>query len=195
MAPPRLRCAVRLPLLPWASHLAQKCSSSADRAMLASSGESYAPNALGNFEFDVTLSYRRLERPRRVTNDRCDMLSSIVMSCCWSWSCWRRGVRPAGQRSRRPARGGDVGGRGRTAAGAAVRLLAAAGAPVCRAGSRERAGERCRRQTTVFTVKLPVALVARVREQAKASGSTISALVAQALTEFLARGHGKRPRR
>jgi hypothetical protein len=27
----------------------------------------YAPNALGNFEFDVTLSYRRLERPRRVT--------------------------------------------------------------------------------------------------------------------------------
>ena len=35
--------------------------------MLASSGESYASNALGNFEFDVTLSYRRLERPRRVT--------------------------------------------------------------------------------------------------------------------------------
>ena len=29
----------------------------------------YAPNALGNFEFDVTLSYRRLERPRRVTDD------------------------------------------------------------------------------------------------------------------------------
>src|SRR5215207_3006858 len=28
----------------------------------------YAPNALGNFEFDVTLSYRRLERPRRVTD-------------------------------------------------------------------------------------------------------------------------------
>jgi uncharacterized protein DUF5615 len=27
-----------------------------------------APNALGNFEFDVTLSYRRLERPRRVTD-------------------------------------------------------------------------------------------------------------------------------
>jgi hypothetical protein len=26
----------------------------------------YAPNALGNFCFDVTLSYRRLERPRRV---------------------------------------------------------------------------------------------------------------------------------
>ena len=49
--------------------------------------------------------------------------------------------------------------------------------------------------TTVFTVKQPKALVARVREQAKASGSTISALVAQALTEYLAGGHGKRPLR
>jgi len=28
----------------------------------------YAPNALGNFEFDVTLSYRRLERPRHATD-------------------------------------------------------------------------------------------------------------------------------
>jgi hypothetical protein len=28
----------------------------------------YAPNALGNFCFDITLSYRRLERPRRVTD-------------------------------------------------------------------------------------------------------------------------------
>jgi hypothetical protein len=28
----------------------------------------YAPNAMGNFEFDVTLSYRRLERPRRATD-------------------------------------------------------------------------------------------------------------------------------
>ena len=44
-------------------------------------------------------------------------------------------------------------------------------------------------ETTVFTVRLPAALVARVRERAKASGSTISALVVQALTEFLARGH------
>ena len=26
----------------------------------------YAPNAMGNFCFEVTLSYRRLERPRRV---------------------------------------------------------------------------------------------------------------------------------
>jgi uncharacterized protein with PIN domain len=43
-------------------------------------------------------------------------------------------------------------------------------------------------ETTVFTVRLPTALVARIRERAKASGSTISALVVQALTEFLARG-------
>jgi len=48
--------------------------------------------------------------------------------------------------------------------------------------------------TTVFTVKLPAALVARVRERARETGTTISALVAQALTEFLA-GHRKRPRR
>jgi hypothetical protein len=50
-------------------------------------------------------------------------------------------------------------------------------------------------QTTVFTVKLPAVLVARVRERARESGSTISAVVAQALTEFLARGHRKRLRR
>ena len=43
--------------------------------------------------------------------------------------------------------------------------------------------------TTVFTVRLPATLAARVRERARESGSTISALVAQALTEFLARGH------
>ena len=41
----------------------------------------------------------------------------------------------------------------------------------------------------MFTVRLPAALVARVRERARESGSTISALVVQALTEFLARGH------
>jgi len=29
----------------------------------------HAPNAIDNFCFDVTLSYRRLERPRRVTDD------------------------------------------------------------------------------------------------------------------------------
>lgn len=58
------------------------------------------------------------------------------------------------------------------------------------AGGRAAAPE----ETTVFTVKLPVGLVARVRAQAKASGSTISALVTQALTEFLARDRGKRSR-
>ena len=31
--------------------------------------EHHAPNAVDNFCFDVTLSYRRLERPRRVTDD------------------------------------------------------------------------------------------------------------------------------
>lgn len=30
----------------------------------------HAPNAMGNFCFDVTLGYRRLERPRRVKNGR-----------------------------------------------------------------------------------------------------------------------------
>lgn len=49
--------------------------------------------------------------------------------------------------------------------------------------------------TTVFTVRLPVALVARVRERARESGSTISALVSQALSEFLARGNRERPGR
>jgi hypothetical protein len=46
-------------------------------------------------------------------------------------------------------------------------------------------------QTSVFTVKLPSTLVAWVRE----SVTTISALVAQALTEKLAGGKRKRPRR
>jgi DNA-binding transcriptional regulator LsrR (DeoR family) len=47
----------------------------------------------------------------------------------------------------------------------------------------------------VFTVKLPVGLAARVRVHAKASGRTISALVAQALEEFLARARRERPHR
>ena len=46
----------------------------------------------------------------------------------------------------------------------------------------------------MFTVRLPAALAVRVRERARESGSTISALVAQALTEFLARGQ-RGPRR
>jgi len=39
----------------------------------------------------------------------------------------------------------------------------------------------------VFTVKLPIELVRRVRQQARRSGQTISAVVALALTEFLER--------
>jgi pyruvate dehydrogenase complex dehydrogenase (E1) component len=47
---------------------------------------------------------------------------------------------------------------------------------------------------TVFTVKLPVPLVERVRAHAAESGRTISSVVAQALEEFLARRRA-RPRR
>ena len=59
------------------------------------------------------------------------------------------------------------------------------------AGGRVRAPET----TVVFTVKLPVRLVTAVREHARASGRTISAVVTQALEEFLARGHRNHPRR
>jgi hypothetical protein len=48
--------------------------------------------------------------------------------------------------------------------------------------------------SVVFTVKVPPALVARVRRRAARSGVTISALVAEALTEFLSpdRRRGRR---
>ena len=49
--------------------------------------------------------------------------------------------------------------------------------------------------SVVFTVKLPVALAGRVRAHARESGTTISAVVARALTEFLARGRRNSPRR
>ena len=49
-------------------------------------------------------------------------------------------------------------------------------------------------ETTVFTVKLPSTLVARVRAAARESGTTISAMVAQALTEYLASSKRKRQR-
>lgn len=49
--------------------------------------------------------------------------------------------------------------------------------------------------TTVFTVKLPVRLAAAVREHARAPGRTISAVVAQALEEFLERGRRNHPGR
>ncbi len=47
----------------------------------------------------------------------------------------------------------------------------------------------------VFTVKLPVPLIARVRGHAGESGRTLSAVVAQALEEFLARARREPPRR
>jgi hypothetical protein len=49
--------------------------------------------------------------------------------------------------------------------------------------------------STVFTVKLPVPLVARVRAHARESGRTISGLVGQALEEFLSRSRRGHPRR
>jgi predicted HicB family RNase H-like nuclease len=42
----------------------------------------------------------------------------------------------------------------------------------------------------VFTVKLPAALARRVRRAARATGQSISALVSEALSEFLDRHHG-----
>ena len=50
-------------------------------------------------------------------------------------------------------------------------------------------------EAAVFTVRLPVRLAAAVREHARASGRTVSAVVAQALEEFLGRSHGSRPSR
>jgi hypothetical protein len=47
----------------------------------------------------------------------------------------------------------------------------------------------------VFTVKLPVPLIARVRAYAAASGRALSAVVGQALEEFLARTHRDDPHR
>jgi hypothetical protein len=49
--------------------------------------------------------------------------------------------------------------------------------------------------TTVFTVKLQAGLAGAVREHARMSGRTISAVVAQAVEEFLARGRREHPRR
>jgi hypothetical protein len=49
--------------------------------------------------------------------------------------------------------------------------------------------------TSVFTVMLPAGLGAAVREHARTSGRTISAVVAQALEEFLARSRREHPRR
>jgi hypothetical protein len=58
---------------------------------------------------------------------------------------------------------------------------AAAGGPVAAA-----------RVTTVFTVKVPVDVVGQIRAYAKASGQTISAVVTQALQEFVSRRTSQR---
>lgn len=56
-------------------------------------------------------------------------------------------------------------------------------------------GRRAVPQTSVvFTVKLPPALVTRVRRRATRSGVTISALVAQALSEYVAPDGRRGPR-
>jgi hypothetical protein len=47
----------------------------------------------------------------------------------------------------------------------------------------------------VFTVKLPGRLAAAVREHARVSGRTISAVAAQALEEFLGRARREHPRK
>jgi hypothetical protein len=47
----------------------------------------------------------------------------------------------------------------------------------------------------VFTVKLPAGLAGRVRAHARQAGLAISAVAAQALEEYLARGQKNHPRR
>jgi hypothetical protein len=49
--------------------------------------------------------------------------------------------------------------------------------------------------SVVFTVRLPAALAERVRAHARRSGTTISAVLTRALTEFFTPGRGKQPRR
>jgi hypothetical protein len=49
--------------------------------------------------------------------------------------------------------------------------------------------------SVVFTVKLPAGLAGRVRAYARERETTISAVVARALTEFFARGRREPPRR
>ncbi len=59
--------------------------------------------------------------------------------------------------------------------------------------ARDRGPVEVPRAKTVFTVKLPIDLVRRVRRQARRSRQTISGVVALALTEFLERlGAGSR---
>ena len=89
---------------------------------------------------------------------------------------------------------GMAGGGGGPRAGWPAGLLGPAGPPVCRPGRGRRAGAGPE-PAAVFTVRLPGRLAAAVREHARMSGRTISAVVAQALEEFLASGRRDRPRR
>ena len=73
-------------------------------------------------------------------------------------------------------------------------MLGAAGPPLCRAGGPGGAG-RGAQDTVVFTVKLPAGLAGRVRVHARQAGLSISAVVTQALEDFLAGGHRNHPRR
>ena len=64
------------------------------------------------------------------------------------------------------------------------------------AGQAARAGRaEIPQDTVVFTVKLPAGLAARVRAHARQAGLAISAVVAQALEEYLARDQKNHPRR
>src|SRR5258706_5264085 len=90
----------------------------------------------------------------------------------------------------------DVIAGGVTAADAAVMLAARFGVSKRQARRYvDRAASTGRREapesSVVFTVKLPASVAERVRGRAASSGVTISALVTQALTEFLARGHAR----
>ena len=63
------------------------------------------------------------------------------------------------------------------------------------AGQAARAGRaEVPQDTVVFTVKLPAGLAGRVRAHARQAGLTISAVVTQALEEYLARGQQNHPR-
>jgi predicted HicB family RNase H-like nuclease len=88
---------------------------------------------------------------------------------------------------------------GRSAADAAVTLASRFGVSVRQARRYvDRASVTGRRPvpeaSVVFTVKLPASLAGRVRQKAARSGTTISATVTEALTEYLSRGRGRGPR-
>lgn len=110
-----------------------------------------------------------------------------------------RGRADAGEYARRVTAAAELLGSGVAVAEAARVLAERFG---CSARQARRYAERAAQggpavvpeATTVFTVRLPVALAARVRQRARESGSTISALAVQALTEFLERGRAG-PRR